>query len=135
MLAFFGTIAAFMLYSKSEQLITNFNYQTTEVQSTKNIETKASLAVKYDVLLNSDGSGFTDTRQCPTAVTLTNTSSGTTVFSLGTKAKYATSGIYCSATYTGSLSYSGEIAVNYLTGYTTFSTLQYAGNTFSLSGS
>lgn len=135
MLAFFGIIASYMLYSKSEQLITNFNYQTTEVRSTKNVDTKASLAIKYDVLLNSDGSGFTDTKRCPTGLTLTNTSSGVTVFTLDTSPKYGASGIYCSTTYTGALSYSGEVVVNYATGYTAFSNIQYAGSTLALTGS
>jgi len=61
---------AFMIFSRSEILLKNANFQEYNAKLLKNIDEKMQLVVKYDAFVNSNGSWFVDTRTCPT-VTLT----------------------------------------------------------------
>jgi hypothetical protein len=88
MLAFFGTIAASLLFTKSETLVQNATVQRVESKSSKNLDTKADLAIKYSMLLNSNGGGFNDTLSCPTNYRLRNISTSTDVFTVSTTPQY-----------------------------------------------
>ena len=122
LLSFLGTIVATVLVRKSEVLVTNYNVQTVEERLNRNIETKADLAIKYDNILSSDGSGFTDTRSCPNPVTLFNSSSGSVAFSGASNPWYGSDRIIrCLAE---SPVY-GNIVLSYASDYLSFSGAEY----------
>ncbi len=135
MLAFFWIIVAYILFSKWEFLISNLRNQIVSSQLSKNLNSKTSLAITYDLSLNADGSGFTNTKTCPEQIILTNTSSGITIFSTPSTAKYNSGGIYCFASYTGTTVSSGNILISYNSGYTSFSSMTYNGNSLTVGGS
>ncbi len=128
-LAFFGTIAAVLLYTKSETLITQSALSTIEMKSSKNLTARADLAIKFATAVNSDGGGFRDTLLCPSLVTLTNTSSGTIVFATGSTPEYGYQGVSCIARD----SQYGESVLSYTASGSAFSGTNFYGLSLPLS--
>ncbi len=62
---------AFLVFTKSEILLKNADFQEYEYVMTRNIWEKSDLAVRYDKNVNSDGFGFRQTRCCPNSINVT----------------------------------------------------------------
>ncbi len=73
MISFFAVIFGYILLIKVDTLTGNLDIQNNDIKLHSNITDKADLAVDYDVLLNTNGSGFTNTISCPTLVTMSGT--------------------------------------------------------------
>ena len=54
LLAFFATVAAYLLFAKSETLFTNLETSRRAAKLDKNLTSQADLAIKYAVSLNKD---------------------------------------------------------------------------------
>jgi hypothetical protein len=54
LLAFFATVAAYLLFAKSETLYINLETSRRSAKLDKNLTSQADLAIKYAVSLNKD---------------------------------------------------------------------------------
>lgn len=54
LLTFFATVAAYLLFSKSETLFTNLETSRRSAKLDKNLASQADLAIKYAISLNKD---------------------------------------------------------------------------------
>jgi len=75
MLSFFAVIAGYIVVLKMDVLTENVDIQVHDSKLHSNITEKATLAIAYNTLVNTDGSGFTNTIACP-SVTLSGTTGG-----------------------------------------------------------
>jgi hypothetical protein len=73
MISFFAVIFGYILLIKVDTLRGNLDIQNNDIKLHSNITDKADLALDYDVLLNTNGSGFIDTIACPDNVTMSGT--------------------------------------------------------------
>ncbi|MFA5917263.1 MAG: hypothetical protein WC850_03475 [Candidatus Gracilibacteria bacterium] len=102
-----------IVLNNSIKLENTLNYQTIKSELSKKIKEKGAIMAAYDMLVNSDGSGFIDNISCPDNVTM----SGETILTSGITTTWANSG----TTYICSGSYNG-LLLNILsnTGFTSF---------------
>lgn len=102
-LANFAIVVAWILFSKSEILSQNIEYQNLNTQAIKDVKEKGILAIRYDRTMNSNGSGFLNTVHCPQIVTSVNpTPTPTTAELVGNTAVCSNGNIslYYDPTYT-----------------------------------
>lgn len=129
---------AYIIFSKSEILIGNITNQVWNAKITKNIEEKSNLAIRYDIAMNTNGSGFINTRSCPSNVTLSGTTASGTLETISTVPYFDGTTLYCSgATSSGNLllTYSSDFATFSTGVYTNDITLSPVGGTGTLTGS
>ena len=123
LLANFAVILAYVIFINSQELVENSRYSEVSGKMAKNIEEKAVSAFDYDLLLNGDGSGFTNAESCP-ALTMSGTAPGSAYQeTIPTTLAFNGVSYTCSGTSTN---FSGNSAVvSYQTGYTSFSGITF----------
>lgn len=91
-----------------------------------NVLSKGNLSIKYNAIVNSNGSGFTDTYGCPTAVTMSGTISNTTS---STTLMYQSGSIMCRGTHMGN-----PFSIYVLTGSLSDTYVSYLGDSVDITG-
>ncbi|EKD29697.1 MAG: hypothetical protein ACD_78C00314G0002 [uncultured bacterium (gcode 4)] len=129
LLSFFAVIIGYIVLVKMDILSSNLDLQNYDTLLHANISEKAELAFKYDISLNTNGSGFVDTIQCPSAVTMSGTIDSTTIETIATAPYFNNTLLYCS----GSTA-SGNLLLQYGSGFTTYATGSYLGSVIALTG-
>lgn len=76
MISFFAVIIGYIITIKIDSLIENLDIQNYNMKLHSNLTEKADLAIGYDLSVNANGSGFTNTILCPNSVTLSGTLAG-----------------------------------------------------------
>lgn len=129
LLSFFAVIIGYIVVVKMDILSSNLELQNYDTLLHANISEKAELAFKYDISLNTNGSGFVDTKKCPPAVTMSGTATGGTVQTISTMSFFNGTTLYCSGSTT-----EGNLLLQYGSGFTTYTTGSYLGSTIPLTG-
>ncbi len=127
MLSFFAVIAGYIVVVKINILTENMNLHTYETKLHSNITDKASLAIAYNTRFNTDGSGFTNTIECPASVILSGTTSGGIKETISTS-HYFQGGVFvCSGSTT-----QGNLLLSYSASGNTFTTGAYRSSEIAL---
>ena len=127
MISFFAVIIGYIITIKIDSLMENLDIQNHNMKLHANLTEKADLAIGYDLSVNANGSGFTNTILCPNSVTLSGTLAGGTTNTIGTVPFFQNTAFVCS----GSTS-EGNLLISYNSGGTIFATGSYLGSTISL---
>lgn len=89
-------IMSLVILNLSIEIFNNNEYQNIVRKLWNDIVYKADLSFKYSKLLNTNGSGFSDTTSCPTSVTMSGNTSMSVVSST---ASFSWETLFCSWTY------------------------------------
>ena len=99
-----------------DTLTQNLDLQNYDTKLHSNLTEKADLAMGYDIFLNTNGSGLTDTVRCPNSVTMSGTLDGGTFENITTAPFYSDTAFVCSGSTT-----QGNLLLSYNSGGTIFS--------------
>ncbi|MDD5377212.1 MAG: hypothetical protein PHH16_03780 [Candidatus Gracilibacteria bacterium] len=127
MLSFFAVIIGYIIVVKMDTLMENLDIQNYDTKLHSNLTEKADLAIGYDLSLNTDGSGFTNTIKCPDSVTMSGTLAGGTLENIATVPFFSNTAFVCS----GSTA-KGNLLITYSSGGTVFVTGSYLGSNIAL---
>lgn len=124
-------VVGFVLVMRADSLVSGIENQERNFKLSKNVEEKARLTMRYEKAVNSDGSGFTNTKSCPATVTMSGTIVATTESKPTSAYRYGGQ-LFCSGT-----SASGtNLLISYSANGTNFSSGRFMNiQAFSLSGS
>lgn len=111
-----------------DTLMENFDIQNYDTKLHSNLTEKADLAMGYDISLNTNGSGFTNTISCPDSVTMSGTAAGGTTVTIGTVPFFQNTAFICSGSTT-----QGNLLLSYGSGGNIFVTGSYLGSVVALS--
>jgi len=123
-------VIGYIVLVKMDILSSNLDLQNYDTLLHANISEKAELAFKYDISLNTNGSGFVDTIACPSTVTMSGTLSGSTSEIIPTSPFFNGTILTCSG-----MTASGNLLLQYGSGFTIYTTGSYLGSTITLTGS
>lgn len=129
----FAVILGYIIFLKSQTLLENTRYAEMSSKLSKNIEERANACMDYDLAMNRNGSGFTNTTSCPT-LTMSGTSGGSTYLeSIPTTVTFDGTTAYCSGSSTV---FTGQnVRLNYSPDYLSFSGVAFRSSTANLAGS
>ncbi len=117
----------YIIFSKSIQYITDIQFQRYSIKLNKNLQEKAEMAFKYNSYVNNNWSWFTDTRACPSEVTLSGTTESWTLINITNIVSYFDwNNIFCSWS-----SASWNLLIAYSDDFLNYSEASYISTNFS----
>ena len=120
MISFFAVVFGYIITIKMDTLIENLDIQNYEAKLHSNITEKADLSIGYDMSVNTNGGGFTDTVTCPDSVTMSGTTADGVLENIATVPFFYNTAFVCS----GSTA-QGNFLLSYSSGGNTFETGSY----------